>query len=375
RPGRGVPSGAIVILCDRPTSSTNFVRQSDSVQMPQPLLFIAGKCHCCSAIAWAEAFWLVPSKVFVLIFPISIRHIRSLQAPLPAFVTNLRTTPELDHLSLDYATYIEAWLWDVVVGLVPKALSSGLHPNSGRRRLTACLEGADRTNRPISAPCRRTSYERHRIDSARQSRLIIQPDHQSDPTYPLTAPPRRDRQVVLGYRSDEIDSVRDVYETIRLSCLQLSACIRSVLAASETCRILRFAGHGGTRADPLHIDISNRREPSRFLAYLSACGTGRVQDKWSVNEGIHITSAFQLAGLRYVINTLCEVDDELCVEMAKLVYEYLDTNGLGDEAMARLAIGDRGTSRSAMAGLRDTTLCGDVEQDRPLWVPYIHFGV
>ncbi|GJC90445.1 hypothetical protein ColLi_13283 [Colletotrichum liriopes] len=71
---------------------------------------------------------------------------------------------------------------------------------------------------------------------------------------------------------------------------------------------------------------------AQFPAYLSACGTGRIQDGGSTDESIHLTSAFQLAGFRHVIGTLCEIDDELCVDMARLTYEFLGASGVGSAA-------------------------------------------
>jgi len=45
----------------------------------------------------------------------------------------------------------------------------------------------------------------------------------------------------------------------------------------------------------------NLLERSPFLAYLSACGTGRVKDERFVDESIHLMSAFQLAWFRHVV--------------------------------------------------------------------------
>ncbi|KAK2051308.1 hypothetical protein LY76DRAFT_528824, partial [Colletotrichum caudatum] len=118
-------------------------------------------------------------------------------------------------------------------------------------------------------------------------------------------------------------------------------------------------------------------------------GTGRVQDKDSTDESIHLTSAFQLAGFRHVIGTLWEVDDELCVEMARLTYEFLGTNGVSDESVsmglhyATKTLRDRWVTRqtgiettdSNREEKRDLVLHVDAKQERPLWVPYVHFGV
>ncbi|KAK0701458.1 hypothetical protein B0T21DRAFT_397559 [Apiosordaria backusii] len=66
-----------------------------------------------------------------------------------------------------------------------------------------------------------------------------------------------------------------------------------------------------TVQSPLDIDLASNQP---FLAYLSACGSGQVADDQSVDESIHLSSAFQLAGLVY----------------AGLVYEGLKRDGLED---------------------------------------------
>lgn len=62
-------------------------------------------------------------------------------------------------------------------------------------------------------------------------------------------------------------------------------------------------------------------EQPPFLAYLSACSTGQVQDERMLDEGLHLVTAFQLAGFQHVIGTLWDVDDELCGEVARIVYD------------------------------------------------------
>lgn len=49
-------------------------------------------------------------------------------------------------------------------------------------------------------------------------------------------------------------------------------------------------------------------------------GPGQVLEDGSVDESIQRANAFQLAEFRYVIGTLRNVDDELCVDMAKMTY-------------------------------------------------------
>ncbi|EGU73266.1 hypothetical protein FOXB_16222 [Fusarium oxysporum f. sp. conglutinans Fo5176] len=82
------------------------------------------------------------------------------------------------------------------------------------------------------------------------------------------------------------------------------------------------------------LDI-NLQSHSPFLAYLSACGTGRIDHNDLADEGIHLINGFHTAGFRHVIGTLWEVKDEICVDMARITYEGMMQNGMTDEAVSR----------------------------------------
>lgn len=168
------------------------------------------------------------------------------------------------------------------------------------------------------------------------------------------------------------------------------------------------------------LDI-NIRKQSPFLAYLSACGTVQVRDTRFLDESIHLISAFQLAGFRHAIGTLWEVNDELCVDMARITYEGMRDGGMTDKSVcqglhnATRVLRDswlnmpgnarcgRGPTVKADVSLirntagsystnnedwwngglpRDAVPCDDSDNDDhkertdPLhWVPYVHFGV
>jgi CHAT domain-containing protein len=169
----------------------------------------------------------------------------------------------------------------------------------------------------------------------------------------------------------------------------------------QQCRILHFAGHGYTHpsdpsissliledgeSEPLTVSSLfewNLRKSSPFLAYLSACGTGRIQDEKFIDEGIHL-SGFQLAGFRHVIGTLWDVIDETCVDMAKVAYEGIGHGTMTDESVcwglhhARRALRDRWLKipvhMRGRRGVRDIQPEGG-ETGSLDWVPYEHFGV
>lgn len=70
------------------------------------------------------------------------------------------------------------------------------------------------------------------------------------------------------------------------------------------------------------------RNQTPFLAYLSACKTGKTDH--AQDEALHTIGAFQLAGFRHVIGTLWEVDDEMCADIAVEIYKRMSSQGLSD---------------------------------------------
>ncbi|KAK2731046.1 hypothetical protein FQN57_003707 [Myotisia sp. PD_48] len=236
----------------------------------------------------------------------------------------------------------------------------------------------------------------------------------------------------LPFAAKEVDILRDLCKSMGLDPVLPKRRKQSIVSHLPQCRIFHFAGHGNTDdTDPLksHLLLEdgkddpftvadllemNLRQHSPFLAYLSACGTGRIKDKKFIDESIHLISAFQLAGFRHVIGTLWNVNDEICVDMARITYEKIADGNMEDEAVCRglhhatrklredwlnVTSQARYGVNSARDGYatsdlsnecprndrlpRDVVLCDD-DSDREdeikrkgplLWVPYVHFGV
>ena len=84
-------------------------------------------------------------------------------------------------------------------------------------------------------------------------------------------------------------------------------------------------------------DLRDRRlqEKSPFLAYLSACSTGANDATELADEGVHLVSAFQLAGFRHVIGTLWEVSYMHFVDVARVFYETIRDEGMTDTTVCR----------------------------------------
>ncbi|KAK7226892.1 hypothetical protein V2G26_014895 [Clonostachys chloroleuca] len=130
-----------------------------------------------------------------------------------------------------------------------------------------------------------------------------------------------------------------------------------------------------------------------YLANLSACGTGQVRHEGLVNEGIHLISAFQLAGFEHAIGSLWQVDDSVCVSMSILGYTWFISPDSVSEALRHATRTFRDQWISENNGMLRRGIQSQMEQknandldgtsrdidrvdDTPLyWVPYVHFGV
>lgn len=153
----------------------------------------------------------------------------------------------------------------------------------------------------------------------------------------------------LPYVPEEIDKLtQQLRDDIKIQ--RPAANSAAVLAALVSSDIFHFAGHGHAHpSDPLQSSllldnkeqltvssIFNTKPHSEeaFLAYLSACGTGRIKADALVDESTHLIAAFQLIGFRHVIGTLWEVDDRSCVEVSIQIYAWIQSRGMSDESVA-----------------------------------------
>lgn len=157
----------------------------------------------------------------------------------------------------------------------------------------------------------------------------------------------------LAFATEEVDMLDDLCPSLQLKAVMPPRHREEVLAHLRACKVFHFAGHG--RSDPLDPSRSclllddweespltvgdlrdyNIQEGSPFLGYLSACSTNANKVDRLVDEGIHLASAFQLAGFRHVIGTLWEVSDSHCVNAAEVVYKTIRDEGMTDTTVCR----------------------------------------
>ncbi|MEV5750751.1 CHAT domain-containing protein [Actinoallomurus sp. NPDC052308] len=153
-----------------------------------------------------------------------------------------------------------------------------------------------------------------------------------------------------------------------------------VLAHLPGRTIAHFACHGFThptdpsksllllhdhRDDPLNVaSLASVVLDHAQLAYLSACSTALTAEVTLLDEAIHLTSAFQLAGFPHVIGTLWQINDALAVTVADAFYTALRTSD-----------GTLDTARSAHALHHAVRAARDAFPATPsLWAAYLHAG-
>ncbi|KAI1662037.1 CHAT domain-containing protein [Daldinia decipiens] len=206
----------------------------------------------------------------------------------------------------------------------------------------------------------------------------------------------------LPFATRETDMLSNLCPSLQLTPVMPVPRKSDVMEHLTKCQIFHFAGHGKSdpsepsqsclllqdwETDPLTVEDLRDRELQKrppFLSYLSACSTGSNEAEDLADEGIHLVSAFQLAGFRHVVGTLWQVSDSHCVDVARVLYETLRNEGMTDVAVCRglhRAVKQLRDDEIKMykKRMRDATVI-ESESDEEAsgcfnWVPYIHFGV
>lgn len=156
----------------------------------------------------------------------------------------------------------------------------------------------------------------------------------------------------------------------------------AVLAQLPGCSIVHFACHGYTDpSDPSasrlllqdHVDdpltvasLAPVALDRARLAFLSACDTALTSATPTalLDEAIHLTSAFQLAGFPHVVGTLWTIDDDVATAITDAFYTNLaDSSGIIDTRHSALAL------HHAVRAVRDR-----YPITPSLWAAHIHAG-
>lgn len=217
-------------------------------------------------------------------------------------------------------------------------------------------------------------------------------------------------QLRLEHAKAEVEAIRRICQSDTIEIRQPPASKDSVISELRSCDVFHFAGHGHANlSNPLQSSLllddwqdkpmtleelleTNISERLPFLAYLSACETSRAKNERTIDEGLHLVNTFQLAGFRHVIGTLWKVDDELCKDVADIVYREVMEAKMTDDSVclglhtALKQCRDQWRSQCIQKvetddGVRPTM--HEARDYRPMltdqarvldWTPYVHFG-
>ncbi|MFL1376030.1 CHAT domain-containing tetratricopeptide repeat protein [Nocardiopsis protaetiae] len=298
--------------------------------------------------------------------------------------------PVLEELGFDREPEDGAWprVWWVpggLLGLLPLH-AAGHHDGTGQAAMDRVVSSYAPTVRSL-----RHSREKERT----RRRSTGTPPGSLTVAMPVTDPEQASTWGPLRHAMDEMEAVLAHLPTSDVLCsgttdVPTRATVMNRLSRARTAH---FICHGDSHpTDPsssfllLHghaqnpftvADLAPIQLEQAELAYLSACNTAAVDTPELLDEGIHVASAFQLAGFPHVIGTLWAAQDRLSVRVADLFYEHL-----------RGPDGALDTSRSAHAlhmavrkvrdgdGLpRRMLRHGRTRADVPVfWSTYLHTG-
>ncbi|CAH0056068.1 unnamed protein product [Clonostachys solani] len=337
-------------------------------------------------------------------------------------------SPILEALGCSHPVVDDTWLhvWWIPVGIISKF---PLHAAGYHHRADSDQTVLSRVISSYSSSIKSIVYGRRR---PRQPRTQSIPDRAV-----LVAMEHTPGHAHLPYATAEISELNKICKFMRYNVIDSSTVKTksSLLENIQGCTIFHFAGHAYTDqknpsesclclkqdrikvADLLELDLYSR---APFLAYLSACGTLRSDADDLVDENIHLVSSCQLAGFRHVVGTLWEVNDAICVDVARIMYEKMSEGEMSDlsvarglhhasrslrdqwvervsdnenrAAMKRSAASSNTSSIEAAEGTigfeklfigseedardsRDALLVEEADAVIPLWAPWVHYGV
>lgn len=159
----------------------------------------------------------------------------------------------------------------------------------------------------------------------------------------------------------------------------------------KDCTIFHFSGHGtSSRDNPSKSYLTLNRSSfltvsdllalklylkPPFLATLSACETGDLGDRALGDEGIHMISAFQLAGFSHVIGSLWSVTDGFTTAINRDIYSAIKSKGFSDESVALSLHNALHNARQIASDLyRNVDPNGGIGNPF-LWGSFIHVGI
>lgn len=173
------------------------------------------------------------------------------------------------------------------------------------------------------------------------------------------------------YSIDELRlrTARDVLKKLTESSVTHFACHGSSDPTEpfKSHLLLQKEVNGKLAVDKLTMSAISKEAAERrlLIAFLSACSTAEIKASQFADEGLHLASAFQMAGFEHVIGALWSANDAACARIAEEFYRELIRSGTGQL-----------TPRVIAEALRHAVMCVRAEpHSKPsLWAPFILLG-
>jgi hypothetical protein len=265
------------------------------------------------------------------------------------------------------------WLWDMIVSPVLEALGYDKAPLNGKfprvwwiptgyLSLLPIHAAGAHLDRSSNAAIDRvmSSYATSLtslVDRSRRNRSNKEPNGSIGIKHAtlvsMTTTPGLGQRADLLFAEKETEVVKGLMASLKIEVAEPFPDREHVLDELRRSQLLHFAGHGKSndvelsassfllrdwQTNPLtteDIRSTSLNNSPKFLAYLSACSTGPNSNVATplMDENVHLISSFRLAGFRHVVGTLWEVQDEYCVDVARIFYETLRDEGISDNAV------------------------------------------
>jgi len=263
------------------------------------------------------------------------------------------------------------WAAGGLLGLLP------IHAAGYHRQSDACATVLDRVVSSYTPTVRALAYSRERARTAPPARALIVAMPTTPGLGPLPNVP--DEAAAL---SDLLPSPTVLIEAPDGTVTGQTPTRHAVTSRLPDFGVVHFTCHAASDpGDPsrsqifLHDWAENPFTvttliPARLhhaqLAYLSACETAYSESVDLLDEGIHLTSAFQLAGFPHVIGTLWPIYDHIAVDVATAFYTRLQSGtGTLDVSASAQALHD--AIREVRAGTTGPWYPS-------VWAAYVHAG-
>jgi len=174
---------------------------------------------------------------------------------------------------------------------------------------------------------------------------------------------------VYGVKELRLPTAESVLEELDQSRIAHFAChgLSDPMNPYESHLLLQKEVDGKARLDKLTmLEVSKlTAQQQLWVAFLSACSTVQVKANEFADEGLHLASAFQVAGFAHVIGALWPANDDACARIAGEFYTELIKQNEKE-------VGQRVVAEALWQAVM--RIRSEPNTDFSLWAPFVHIG-